>query len=103
MLLSYSYIYRSGFELKPSWCIALTAIARVDPNLARIEAAQHAILARVADSYRLKDLNSTNGPQVKVPPDARPSSKQKRRAGRKHVLPSLFYGNGGTKFRKTAE
>jgi pSer/pThr/pTyr-binding forkhead associated (FHA) protein len=23
--------------------------------------AQHAILARVADSYRLKDLNSTNG------------------------------------------
>src|SRR5438034_6966745 len=26
--------------------------------------AQHAILARVADSYRLKDLNSTNGTQV---------------------------------------
>jgi hypothetical protein len=27
----------------------------------RVEAAQHAILARVVDSYRLKDLNSTNG------------------------------------------
>src|SRR6266545_8083179 len=26
--------------------------------------AQHAILARVADSYRLKDLHSTNGTQV---------------------------------------
>src|SRR5205814_10081850 len=26
--------------------------------------AQHAILARVADSYRLKDLGSTNGTQV---------------------------------------
>jgi hypothetical protein len=26
--------------------------------------AQHAILARVADSYRLKDLNSTYGTQV---------------------------------------
>ena len=26
--------------------------------------AQHAILARVADSYRLKDLNSTNGTQI---------------------------------------
>jgi len=26
--------------------------------------AQHAILARVADSYRLKDLDSTNGTQV---------------------------------------
>jgi hypothetical protein len=26
--------------------------------------AQHAILARVADTYRLKDLNSTNGTQV---------------------------------------
>jgi len=26
--------------------------------------AQHAMLARVADSYRLKDLNSTNGTQV---------------------------------------
>jgi pSer/pThr/pTyr-binding forkhead associated (FHA) protein len=26
--------------------------------------AQHAILARVADSYRLKDLNSTNGTLV---------------------------------------
>jgi len=35
-----------------------------------------------------------------VPPDARPSSKQRRRAGRKHVLLSSFYGNGGTKFRK---
>jgi hypothetical protein len=33
----------------------------------RVEAAQHAILARVADSYRLKDLNSTNGTQVNVP------------------------------------
>ena len=42
--------------------------------------AQHAILARVADSYRLKDLNSTNGTQVNVPPDARPISKLKRRA-----------------------
>jgi hypothetical protein len=41
----------------------------------RVEAAQHAILARVAESYRLKDLNSTNGTQVNVPPDARPSSK----------------------------
>ena len=48
--------------------------------------AQHAILARVADSYRLKDLNSTNGTQVNVPPDARPISKLKRRAPRKHVL-----------------
>src|SRR5437660_358016 len=26
--------------------------------------AQHAILARVADSYRLKDLHSTNGTQI---------------------------------------
>jgi pSer/pThr/pTyr-binding forkhead associated (FHA) protein len=26
--------------------------------------AQHAILMRVADSYRLKDLNSTNGTQI---------------------------------------
>jgi pSer/pThr/pTyr-binding forkhead associated (FHA) protein len=26
--------------------------------------AQHAILARLGDSYRLKDLNSTNGTQV---------------------------------------
>ena len=48
--------------------------------------AQHAILARVVDSYRLKDLNSTNGTQVNVPPDARPISKLKRRAPRKHVL-----------------
>ena len=48
--------------------------------------AQHAMLARVADSYRLKDLNSTNGTQVNVPPDARPISKLKRRAPRKHVL-----------------
>ena len=31
------------------------------------------ILARVADSYRLKDLNSTNGTQINVPPDARQS------------------------------
>jgi pSer/pThr/pTyr-binding forkhead associated (FHA) protein len=30
----------------------------------QVEAAQHAILARVADSYRLKDLHSTNGTQV---------------------------------------
>jgi pSer/pThr/pTyr-binding forkhead associated (FHA) protein len=32
--------------------------------LCRFEAAQHAILARVADSYRLNDLHSTNGTQV---------------------------------------
>jgi pSer/pThr/pTyr-binding forkhead associated (FHA) protein len=43
----------------------------------RIEAAQHAILARVADFYQLKDLNSTNG-----------------------TLLNVFYGNGKTKFRK---
>jgi pSer/pThr/pTyr-binding forkhead associated (FHA) protein len=30
----------------------------------QVEAAQHAILARVADSYRLKDLHSTNGTQI---------------------------------------
>jgi len=35
-----------------------------------------------------------------VPPDARPGSKLKRRAERKHVLPTLFYGNGRTKFQK---
>ena len=29
--------------------------------------AQHAILARVADSYRLKDLHSTNGTQAEPP------------------------------------
>ena len=39
-------------------------LSGVDPNLVQVEAAQHAILARVADSYRLKDLNSTNGTQV---------------------------------------
>ena len=26
------------------------------------------------------------------------ASKHQRRAGRKHVLPTSFYGNGGTKF-----
>jgi hypothetical protein len=62
-----------------------------------LNAAQHAILA---DSYRLKDLNSINGTQVNVSPDVRPSSKLKLRAGRKHVFSSLFYGNGGTKFSK---
>jgi hypothetical protein len=31
---------------------------------------------------------------------APPSCKRKRRAGRKHVLPISFYGNGGTKFPK---
>jgi hypothetical protein len=69
----------------------------------RVEAAQHAILARVADSYRLKDLNSTNGTQVNVPPDARPSSKlQAPSAAREgdKPPPSSFYGNGGTKFSK---
>ena len=64
MLLVYSYIYLFCIELKPSWCIASPLIVRVDPNLVQVEAAQHAILARVADSYRLKDLNSTNGTQV---------------------------------------
>ena len=43
-------------------------------------------LARVADSYRLKDLNSTNGTQVNVPPDARPSSKLQPRG--KETSPS---------------
>jgi hypothetical protein len=39
-----------------------------------------------------------------VSPDARQKPPSwKRRAGGKHVLPTLFYGNGGTKFRKTAE
>jgi len=38
-------------------------LSRVDPNLARIEAEQHAILA---DSYRLIDLNSTNRTQVNI-------------------------------------
>ncbi|SRR5713101_2965511 len=74
-------------------------IVRVDPNLVRVEAAQHAILARVADSYRLKDLNSTNGTQVNVPPDARPSSKLQPR-GKETAPPSSFYGNGGRKFSK---
>jgi len=31
------------------------------------------------------------------------ASKLKRRAPRKHLLSSLFYGNDGTKFRSTAE
>ena len=39
---------------------ALNHIAIDNPSVS----AQHAILARVADSYRLKDLNSTNGTLV---------------------------------------
>jgi pSer/pThr/pTyr-binding forkhead associated (FHA) protein len=39
---------------------ALNHIVIEDPAVS----AQHAILARVADSYRLKDLHSTNGTQV---------------------------------------
>jgi hypothetical protein len=53
-------------------------LSKSTPNRARLEAALHAILARVADSYRLKDLNSTNGTQVNVFPDARPRLKTAR-------------------------
>src|SRR5882762_11567470 len=46
----------------------VTTIGRAPLNHIVIDhpavSAQHAMLARVADSYRLKDLNSTNGTQV---------------------------------------
>ena len=46
----------------------VTTIGRASLNQIVIDdpavSAQHAILARVADSYRLKDLNSTNGTLV---------------------------------------
>jgi pSer/pThr/pTyr-binding forkhead associated (FHA) protein len=46
----------------------IITIGRVPLNHVVIDnptvSAQHAILARLGDSYRLKDLNSTNGTQV---------------------------------------
>jgi pSer/pThr/pTyr-binding forkhead associated (FHA) protein len=46
----------------------VTTIGRASLNHIVIDnpavSAQHAIIARFADSYRLKDLNSTNGTQV---------------------------------------
>jgi len=59
------------------------------------EAAQHAILARFVDSYRLKDLNSTNGTQVNVPPAARPSSKPRGKETRPSNNRSFFFGGNG--------
>ena len=47
-------------------------IGRAPPNHIDIDhptvSAQHAILARVGNSYRLKDLHSTNGTQINSVP-----------------------------------
>ena len=52
------------------------------------------------NAFRRRDVRLQQTSFVpRVPPDARSSSKLAGRAGRKHVLPSSFYGNGETRFR----
>ena len=50
----------------------------------------HELFIRTYWLLIVKRDEARNARALFVPPDARPSSKLKRRAGRKHVLPSSF-------------
>jgi pSer/pThr/pTyr-binding forkhead associated (FHA) protein len=61
-------VYQSGTYRVHEFVADLTMIGRAPSNHIVIGdpvvSAQHAIVLKVGDSYRLKDLNSTNGTQI---------------------------------------
>src|SRR5882724_4514162 len=78
--------------------LPIVTMSRVNSCVTRSASSRFTTKRAILPSYEFTPGTPVVGPFV--PPDARPSSKHKRRAGRKHVLPNSFYGNGGTKFRK---